>query len=303
MSTFKLCMHKCMISNDVCQYMLMPQRPRETLMYSVFSDIKLPGFFLANFFNKSRPMRRCCINTSKEFSGHAMFVLHCSSQCVSAERRRHPRCRWQLGNSRILRTRFFGEYSNLKSYRILHAKHTVWWTKYRGNSRNLQEVWSKVWEEREQVRHGASEVGNGCWNPRAVYMPGSMQQHLSHIVLCHWMTGKEVGLGCVSVPLLWCSAPRMPKFWPKHPCACAHASVVCWCCVCLWVWVWVWLSESLSPKVWSDPLIWVTQARIVTRILFIGNISIFIEHNRLTAYVGVIGGVHNHFVAHHCVAI
>jgi len=42
---------------------------------------------------------------------------------------------------RTLRTGFFGEYSNLKYYRILHAKHTVWWTKYRGNSRNLQEVW------------------------------------------------------------------------------------------------------------------------------------------------------------------
>jgi len=56
-----------------------------------------------------------------------------------------------------LRTRFFGEYSNLKYYRILHAKHTVGWTKYRGN---LQAVWRKVWEEREQVRHGASEVGN-----------------------------------------------------------------------------------------------------------------------------------------------
>jgi len=67
-----------------------------------------------------------------------------------------------------LRTGFFGEYSNLKYYRILHAKHTVGWTKYRGNSRNLQVVWRKVWEEREQVGHGASEVGNGCWNPRTL---------------------------------------------------------------------------------------------------------------------------------------
>jgi len=101
----------------------------------------------------------------------------------------------------ITTTGFFGEYSNLKYYRILHAKHAVGWTKYQGNSRNLQEVWRKVWEEREQVRHSASEVGNGCWNPTAAQMPGSVK-HLWHNVHCHWMTGKEVGLGCVSVALL-----------------------------------------------------------------------------------------------------
>ena len=55
-------------------------------------------------------------------------------------------------------------------------------------------------------------------------MPGSMQQHLSHNVLCHWMTGKEVGLGCVSVALLWCSAPRMPSSLKMHTYArTAHA--------------------------------------------------------------------------------
>jgi len=47
-------------------------------------------------------------------------------------------------------------------------------------------------------------------------MPGSMQQHFSHNVYCHWMTGKEVGLGCVDVALLWCSAPWMPKVWPNY---------------------------------------------------------------------------------------
>jgi len=79
---------------------------------------------------------------------------------------------------------------------------------------NKERKWRKDWEERMQVRHGASEVGSCCWNKRAVYVPGSMQQHFSHNVHCHWVTGKEVGLGCVSVALLFCSAPRMPKIHP-----------------------------------------------------------------------------------------
>ena len=105
----------------------------------------------------------------------------------------------------------------LKDYRILHAKHTVGWTKYRGNSRNLQEVWRKVWEggrksDTAQVRWVMVAETQGQYRYPAVC---SSICHTMYIVTA-WrriMTGKEVGLGCVSVALLWCSAPECQNYY------------------------------------------------------------------------------------------
>jgi len=105
-------------------------------------------------------------------------------------------------NPGMLRTEFFGEYqSEILSHPTCktHRRMNEISRKFPEFSRSVK----KGLGGREQVRHGASEVGNGCWNPRAVYIPGSVQQHLSHDVRCHWMTGKEVGLGCVSVATVW----------------------------------------------------------------------------------------------------
>ena len=87
----------------------------------------------------------------------------------------------------------------------------------------------KECEQRSGRRGSKSDTAQVRWvkgllKPKgSIDIPGSMQQHLSHDVHYHWMTGKEVGLGCVSVALLWCSAPRRPeydgsieKFTPKN---------------------------------------------------------------------------------------